>query len=188
MVLRSGSPVLFFPNPCRMRLRYSLLFLSCVLTLYACHDTSAPLVPTSIELVTPPPTNAAAGVALPSNPSFVVKDQNGNAMAGVSLTVVVSVGGGTLSNAPTVSASGPTSVGEWTLGRTTGTNSLTITVASISPVTVTVTSLAGPVAKIVAKSPTDILGTVGQAVNPLPSVLVTDAFDNPASGAVMRSP
>ena len=106
-------------------------------------------------------------------------------MSGVAVTVVVSQGGGSLINAPTTSASGPTSVGQWTLGSTAGTNSLTITVASIAPLTLIVTSFPGPPTKIVAKSATNLSGTVGQAANPLPSVLITDAFDNPVSGAVI---
>ena len=168
-----------------MRSRHPLLVLTCVLTLHACHDSSAPLVPTSLELVTPPPTNGLAGVVLATSPTFVVKDQNGHVMSGVAVTVVVSQGGGSLSNAPTTSASGPTSVGQWTLGPTTGTNSLTITVASIAPLTLIVTSLPGPPTKIVAKSATNLSGTVGQPANALPSVLITDAFDNPVSGAVI---
>ncbi|MFN2635660.1 MAG: leishmanolysin-related zinc metalloendopeptidase [Gemmatimonadaceae bacterium] len=142
-------------------------------------------MPTSIELVTGAPANAAAGLPLPTEPSFVVKDQNGNAMAGVPVTIVVSGGGGTLANAPTVSASGPTSVGQWTLGRTLGANSLTIGAAGISPLTITVASLPGPAAKMIAKSPTDLAGTVGQPVNPLPAVMVSDAFDNPVPGAAI---
>jgi leishmanolysin len=169
-----------------MRLCAASFLVACVASLYACHDSTGPgSIPTSLELVTAPPANAAAGVALPSSPSFVVKDQNGNVMGGVTVTVVVSLGSGTLSNAPSVSASGPTSVGQWTLGTTLGTNSLTITVANLSPLTVSVTSVPGPVAKIVATSPTDIAGTVGQAVSQPPSVLVTDAFDHPVSGAVI---
>lgn len=169
-----------------MRFRHSLISLTCVLTLDACHDASGPeSIPTSVELVTAATPNPAAGVALLTSPTFVVKDQNGKVMGGVPVTVGVLDGGGTLTNPPTVSANGPTSVGQWTLGRTIGANSLTITVANIPPVTVTVTSLAGAVAKIIAKSPTELSGTVGQSVNPLPSVLVTDAFDNPASAAVI---
>jgi hypothetical protein len=185
MVDRSGSPVLFLSNPCRMRLRYSLLFLSCVLTLHACHDSSAPPVPTSVELVTPPPTSGPAGAALATSPTFVVKDQNGHVMSGVTVTVVVSQGGGSLINAPTTSGRGPTSIGQWTLGSTIGTNSLTITVASIAPLTLIVTSLPGPPTKIVAKSATNLSDTVGQAASPLPSVLITDPFDNPVPGAVI---
>lgn len=120
-----------------------------------------------------------------SSPAFVVKDQNGSVMSGVPVTIAVSQGGGTVTNAPTASASGATSVGQWTLGRTAGTNTLTITVAGVPSLAVTVTSLAGPVAKIIAKSPTGLSGTVGQSVSPLPSVEVTDAFDNPIPSSVI---
>jgi hypothetical protein len=169
-----------------MNFRQSLVLLAGVLSLDACGDSSAPKpVATSVELSTAAPANAAAGTALATSPTFVVKDQSGNPMGGVPVTVVVSQGGGTLANAPTASASGPTPVGQWTLGKTVGTNALTITVAGIQPLTVTVASLAGAIAKIVAKSPTGLSGTVGQGVNPLPSVTVTDAFDNPISSAVI---
>jgi hypothetical protein len=62
---------------------------------------------------------------------------------------------------------------------------LTITVAGVSSVTVTVASVAGAAAKLVAQSPTAVSGTVGQGVSPLPAVRVTDAFDNPVASAVI---
>jgi hypothetical protein len=129
--------------------------------------------------------SAAAGVALAPSPAFVVKDQAGNVLSGVPVTVVVSAGGGTLSNPPTSSGSVPIPVGQWTLGRPVAeTNSLTITAGSIS-LTVTITSQAGAVAKMLPQSPTDVAGTVGQGVGPLPSVRVTDQFDNPVPMAVI---
>jgi hypothetical protein len=167
-----------------MNLRQSLILVVGVLTLGACGDNSGPKsIATSVELVTAATANAAAGTTLATSPTFVVKDQNGTPMGGVPVTVAVSQGGGTLANGPSASASGPTPVGQWTLGKTMGANSVTITVAGLQPLTITVTSLAGAVAKIVAKSPTDLAGTVGQGVNPLPTVLVTDAFDNPISSS-----
>ncbi|MEX2111304.1 MAG: leishmanolysin-related zinc metalloendopeptidase [Gemmatimonadaceae bacterium] len=127
----------------------SLILWTSVLILGGCGDASGPEpTPTSVVIVTHAPSHATAGVALATSPTFVVKDQNGNGLGGVPVSVVVSAGGGTLINAPTVTADGPTVVGQWTLGRTVAANSLTITVEGISPVTFTVTSLAGPLERI----------------------------------------
>src|SRR5688572_25788600 len=102
-----------------MSVNRSLIIGAFLLTLGACGDSSGPkAVPSTVEIVTAPPAGATAGVPLPSSPTFVVKDQNGNVMAGLPVSVVVSAGGGTLTNAPTVTADGPTVVGQWTLGRT----------------------------------------------------------------------
>ena len=169
-----------------MRVNRSLIIGASVLTLGACGDSSGPkMVPSSVEIVSAAPATPAAGVLLPTSPAFIVKDQNGNPMGGVPVTVVVSTGGGTLTAAPALSAKGPTPIGQWVLGRAAGANSLTIAVEGLAPVTLTVTSVAGAAAKFVPQSPTELSGTVGQGASPLPAVRVTDAFDNPVPMTVI---
>jgi hypothetical protein len=149
----------------------------------ACGDSSAPrAVPTSIDITTPATAGAAAGLPLTTSPAFVVRDQNGNAMSGVPVTVAVTAGGGFLANAPAASSSASTSVGTWTLGRLAGANSLTITVSGIAPVLVTVNSLPGAPSKLVAITPTNLAGTVGQLVAASISASLRDQFDNPVPG------
>src|SRR2546423_15522700 len=103
----------------------ALVVLAVTATLVACGDSSAPkAVPTSIETTTQPGGAASAGLPLSTPPAFVVKDQDGNAMSGVPVTVTVTAGGGALANAPSKSSAPSTAVGTWTLGRSIGPNSL----------------------------------------------------------------
>ncbi len=75
----------------------------------------------------------------------------------------------------TTDASGIATVGGWTLGPSAGVNTMTATVAGLTPVTFTATSAAAPVtaATVVANSPTSQAGSVGLAVAERPSVRVT---------------
>src|SRR2546423_7310296 len=99
-----------------MHFRPSFVLLVGVLTLDACGDSSAPkLVPTSVELATAAPANAAAGATLAPTPTFVVQDQRGNPMGGVPATHAVSQRGGALADPPPASPRGATPVGQWTL-------------------------------------------------------------------------
>lgn len=163
-----------------------VLVLAGVPLLSACGDSSGPkAVPTSIEVTTQAPAAAAAGLSLMTSPAFVVKDQDGKPMSGVSVTIVVTAGGGTIANAPTKTATPSTSVGTWTLGSSVGVNTLTITVGSLSPVVLTVTSTPGAPAKLVAVGSTTLTGMVGQPVSSPISAVLKDAFDNGIAGAIV---
>src|SRR5690606_28686855 len=123
-----------------------------------------------------------AGTALASAPTFVVKDQHGDPFAGVTVTIAVASGGGTLAGAPTQSSGGPASVGVWTLGAKAGVNELLITVEGLDPVRITATGVPGAPAKLTAVTPLSVAGRVATAVDPLPRATLTDAFDNPLAG------
>ena len=120
-----------------------------------------------------------AGLPLPVEPEFVVKDKDGNAMAGVKVTVTVTAGGGTVTSAPTQSATPSTPIGVWTLGKTPGLNTIKFEVSGIAPVNVDVPSNPGLPSKLVATGATNITGTVGQPVATPISATLKDAFDNP---------
>jgi Leishmanolysin len=145
-----------------------------------CGDSSsAPKAkPTTIEVVKAPGGPFYAGLPLPVEPEFVVKDQDGNAMAGVKITVTVTAGGGTITGAPTQSAVPSTPIGVWTLGKTPGVNTIKFEVAGVAPSNVNVPSNPGLASKLVASGSTNITGTVGQPVTAPISATVEDAFDN----------
>ena len=150
-----------------------------VITL-GCGDSSGPRAkPVSIDIVRAPGGPFYAGLPLPVEPAFVVKDQNGNPIAGVSVSITVSAGGGTVSNAPAKSATPTTPIGIWTLGKTPGVNSLKISVGGLPPAAVDVPSNPGVPAKLVASGATSLTGTVGQPVASGLSATLKDAFDNP---------
>lgn len=170
-----------------IRFSVTFVFALWLALLVACGDSTAPEQsrPTTIQVVVQVETPPTAGVVLPSMPAFVVKDEQGNTMAGVAVSVSVTAGGGSLVNAPSITSSGSTPIGQWTMGAKAGVNSVTINVAGIAPAILTVTSTVGAAAKLVAVSPTSQSGTVGQAVPVSPSATVTDAFDNPVPGATV---
>ena len=169
-----------------MRAQLHIVVAGLALFLSACGDSSGPkATPASIELSNQPTGTPAAGLPLSTAPTFVVKDKDGNPLSGVSVTISVSAGGGSITNAPTKSKTPSTSVGTWTLGNTVGLNTLTITVSGLAPIVISVTTAPGAPAKIVATGSSTINGTVGQAVSPL-TATVRDAFDNPISGATVN--
>ncbi len=134
--------------------------------------------------------SAAAGTAVAAAPSVRVTDQDGQGVSGVPVTFAVASGGGSVSGAAqTTDASGTATVGGWTLGAMAGANSLTATSNDSrvkgGPLTFTATGNAGAAAKLAKAGGDTQTATVGQAVGTAPSVLVTDAFDNPVSGAAV---
>ena len=119
-----------------------------------------------------------AGLPLPVEPEFVVKDENGQPMAGVKVTVTVIAGGGTITNAPTKSTVPSTPIGVWTLGKAPAVNTIKFEVAGITPANVTIPSNPGLPSKLVATGATSISGTVGLPVSAPITATLKDAFDN----------
>src|SRR5438045_3964815 len=134
--LTGGRQHRVLANPPHLRLnRMRRLFPALVIVItLGCGDSSGPRVkPASIEIVQAPGGPFYAGLPLPVEPAFVVKDQNGNPIAGVALSISVSAGGGTVTNAPAKSATPTTPIGIWTLGKAPGVNSLKISVSGLAP-------------------------------------------------------
>jgi len=164
----------------------AVFFAALSLALFACGDSSAPgPIPTSIEITAQPSGGASAGLPLTTSPAFVVKDRDGNPMSGVPVTVTVSAGGGSLAGAPAKTTAPSTSVGTWTLGHSIGLNSLTIAVSGVTSAVVSVSSLAGSPAKIVATTPTNLTGVVGQPIGGPITASLQDAFGNVISGVAL---
>lgn len=85
---------------------------------------------------------AFAGFALAVSPSVIVRDQHGAAVAGVGVVFSITAGGGSLVGAAqTTNASGVASLGAWTLGASTGLNTLEVKASGI-PIAVTFTAIA----------------------------------------------
>ena len=103
--------------------------------LAGCHDgATEPVKPASIAIVDGSGQVGTVGQRLGASPTFVVKDAGGRAISGVSVTIAVTAGNGTVANAPRKSSAGSTSVGVWTLGQKAGVNQLTVTVAGLPPI------------------------------------------------------
>lgn len=70
--------------------------------------------------------SAPTGTAVPVNPTVLVRDGNGNPVAGVSVAFAISAGGGTIqSSTDLTSALGIAGGGTWTMGPLAGSNQLT---------------------------------------------------------------
>ena len=102
-------------------------------------DTTAPSKATSLTVSVAGTITGKVNAAVTPTPTFTVLDEKGNAMANVPVTVSVT-GGGTVAGVAKASGGGATPVGTWTLGSTPGPNTLTITVAGLTPVTITATA------------------------------------------------
>ena len=102
-------------------------------------DTTAPSKATSLTVSVAGTITGKVNAAVTPTPTFTVLDEKGNAMANVPVTVSVT-GGGTVAGVAKASGGGATPVGTWTLGGTPGTNTLTVTAAGLTPVTITATA------------------------------------------------
>src|SRR5207253_1848619 len=125
--------------------------------------------------------SATAGTAVGSPPSVIVKDANGNPVAGVAVTFAVGPGNGTITGgSPTTNASGVATVGSWPLTAPARRSSDTASSSGLSgsPVTFSATGTAGTAATITANSATSQSATAGTAVGAPPSVIVKDANGN----------
>jgi adhesin/invasin len=130
---------------------------------------------------------AAAGTAVTTAPSVVVRDARGNPVAGVAVTFSVGSGGGTVvGGTATTNASGIATVTSWTLGGSVGTQTLIASSGTLPQVTFTATATAGAAARLIgfsSQSQSGIVAGAALTVSQRPAVRVTDAEGNPVSGA-----
>jgi len=142
--------------------------------------------PTTIEVVTAAPATGVVNSAVAPGPSFLVKNANGQAM-GATVTIAVTGGGGALTGQPAKSNAGATGIGTWTLGKTAGANTVTVTAGSLTPITYTVTGTAAAPTKVIEVSPPPILRSgLASAILTSPIVVaVTDTFNNAIAGQVV---
>lgn len=131
---------------------------------------------------------APAGTAPAVLPRVRVTDAEGNPVPGVSVTFEVGQGGGALTGPVVLTgADGTASPGAWTLGATTGINTLTAYLTSVSGtvLTFTATGIVGPAALLVVHEGDGQTTTIGTVVPVAPAVKVTDAFGNPVAGVTV---
>lgn len=146
-------------------------------------DATSPHVPASIVALSSTNLTATAGTAVSPLPSVIVKDAKGNPVSGTTVTFAVASGGGTITGAnQTTNAAGVATIGGWTLGTTAGSNTLTATAGSLSPVTFTATASAGAAAVVTKTAGDAQTATAGASVSVAPAVTVKDANGNAVSG------
>ncbi len=126
---------------------------------------------------------AVAGAAVVVAPQVVVRDQFANVVPGAIVTFSVTAGGGNITGAvDTTDAGGHASVGSWTLGTAIGTNTLSASVGSLTPVAFNAQGFAGPATSmlIVAGQGQSLIAQTAVPIKP--AVRVRDANLNPAAG------
>jgi Leishmanolysin len=151
----------------------------------ACKDGTAPPTPSSVEAANTTPS-ATAGLALTAAPTFSVKDAGGKVLGGIAITIAVTAGGGTLASPPASTVAGsPTPIGTWTLGKTAGLNTVTVTVGNLTPLVISVTGVAGPPASLAVTAGDSQSAFAGTTlVNPL-TVQLRDQFNNGVPGGTV---
>lgn len=146
-------------------------------------------VPASIALVAGDQQTATVGAAVPIPPAVVVKDADDNSLPGVPVTFSVTSGGGSVtSGSVTTGSGGVATVGQWTLGKTAGTNrvkaEVTGSALSGSPVIFTAAAVPGPLSTdktTVEAAPGSIAASNGSGASNI-TVTARDAFGNALSG------
>ncbi|MEO5903672.1 MAG: hypothetical protein ABIQ55_06670 [Gemmatimonadaceae bacterium] len=129
---------------------------------------------------------AIAGTTLPVPPSVVVKDANGNVKSGVAVAFGVGVGGGLVTGGTATSnSSGVATVGSWTLGTSSGTNTLVASGAGLPSVTFNATGTVGAAGTLTKSAGDAQVATPGTTLPVPPSVVVKDANGNVKSGVVV---
>ena len=122
---------------------------------------------------------AAAGTAVATAPSVIVRNPLSSPIAGVSVTFAVASGGGSIAGgAVMTNASGIATVGGWTLGSTAGSNTLTATSTGLtgSPLTFTATGTASATV-----DPPTVGSLPGGETRPGDTVTLRQVLTNPSS-------
>jgi hypothetical protein len=160
---------------------YRLAIVMAVGVAAGCSDSTGPVAPASVAPAENVVAEGTVGTVLATPPTFLVKDASGNSLGGVGVTVQVTAGGGTLTDAPRSTKSGPTPVGTWKLGNAAGLNSITVTVGALPPLVMSVTGKAGPPAVVEFVAGAGQSAHAGTMLPVRPVARVRDQFGNPVS-------
>ncbi|MBK8004308.1 MAG: Ig-like domain-containing protein [Gemmatimonadetes bacterium] len=123
--------------------------------------------PTTIAIAAGDGQSAGVNTAVATAPGALVTDQFGNPVAGVPVTFAVTGGGGSVTGGNAVTgANGIASVTAWTLGTSTGANTLQASAPNLSgsPLTFTATATAGAATQIAVNGGNGQSATVNSAV------------------------
>lgn len=129
---------------------------------------------------------ATTGTPVPTRPSVIIRDKNGNpCCAGMVVRFVVSTGGGSIVGDPevVVDASGVATVGGWILGPTPGGNSLVAGISGVTPINFSATAKVPRVEFVVQPSSAIAYDVITPAVQ----VSVRDESGNPVRTEIFLS-
>ena len=170
-----------------LALRRPIAQLLSLALLVACGETgpSEQLPPAAVTNVTGAPLSGAAGEALAERVVIRVEDANGNPLPGVTVTFAVTGTGASVDPATAVTDDRGEARTRWTLGRTPGTQTLTVTAAGST--TLQINATAGPprIASLSVNAGNNQTGTAGSNLAVAPSVVARDASNAPVQGVTV---
>jgi adhesin/invasin len=140
--------------------------------------TATAVAPVPSQLVGYSGNNQTArpGNPLPNPPAFLVTDPSGVPVPGVTVSFVVTAGGGTLSSPTSITNTDGIATVSWTLGSSLGTNTLQASISGgIPPVIFNAIAQSPPPAAIVINAGDRQFASAGSPVSTAPSVKVVDA-------------
>lgn len=147
--------------------------------------------PASIAAVAGDGQSAVVATEVAVRPAVVVRDADGNPLAGIPVVFEVTGGGGSATDRnPVTGSDGVATVGSWTLGQKAGANTLEATLSGLevsgSPVVFSAAGTPGPVdagQSRVTAAPASITASSGpSAIASTITVTARDAFQNPIPG------
>jgi hypothetical protein len=157
-----------------------------ILLVTACQDEGPPPEPASVEAVSPTLLpSSVVGSDLETAPTFRVLSSTGKAIKGVPVTVTVTSGGGTITNAPTKTRSGATSIGKWKLGPTAGEQRISVTIVPFAPIVFRVNATPAPAAALQKLTGDNSRGPALATIPAVISAKVVDAFGNGVPAATV---
>ncbi|HSJ13640.1 MAG TPA: hypothetical protein VK939_04440 [Longimicrobiales bacterium] len=160
--------------------------LAVALGLAACSDgsTAPPRVPASLELAGNGQL-ATVGSALPQAPGVRVLDGDGEPVAGVEVTFLVTGGGGTVEGGTQrTDGAGLAQVTRWILGPSAGSNLLSVRAGPLTAL-LSATANPGPPSELVLVTELPATVLAGLVFSPQPMVEVRDEYGNPAAAAAL---
>ncbi len=145
----------------------------------ACGSSEPKQTPTAISLASSTSLTGVVGQPLTPAPEIVVRDQNGNPIAGIPVTITVSAGGGSITGVATSTTSGTTPIGTLTLGTVAGTTTITVNAAGLTPLVIPVIVRAGPPAGFAVVAGGSQSALAGTTLNPI-QIALRDQYGNRA--------
>jgi adhesin/invasin len=168
-------------------LRTSIAQLLMLAALTACGETgpSEQLPPAAVTNVTGAPLTGPAGAALAERVVIRVADADGSPLPGVPVTFSVSATGASVDPANAVTDDRGEARTRWTLGRTPGQQTLTVTAAGSTSIQITATAGPPQIASLAANAGNNQSGTAGSNLPTAPSVVARDASNNAVEGVTV---
>jgi hypothetical protein len=164
--------------------RHAVLLVGALGVLVGCG--SDPQVPSAATATASTTLSAAVAATVAAVPTVRVTDARGKGIKNVMVRWRIASGAGKVINdSVRTTASGDATSGGWTLGTTSGQQTLQATVDGLAPVTFTAIANPGPLSRLTPVTAVDQQAPVNTPVPSLPTVRAEDQYGNPISGAAV---